>query len=90
MSDPISYTLRFPAPQTHYVDVEAAVPTDGRPTIELMMATWTPGSYMIREFSRHLEEVSASTESGEPLSIDKTRKNRWTVATRGSSRVIVR
>jgi predicted metalloprotease with PDZ domain len=90
MSDPISYTLRFPAPQTHYVDVEAAVPTDGRPTIELMMATWTPGSYMIREFSRHLEELSASTESGEPLSIDKTRKNRWTVPTRGSSRVIVR
>jgi predicted metalloprotease with PDZ domain len=90
MSDPISYTLRFPAPQTHYVDVEASVPTGGRPAIELMMATWTPGSYMIREFSRHLEEISASTESGDPLPIDKTAKNRWMVTTRGNLRAIVR
>ena len=25
--EPIRYTLRFPAPQSHYVEVEAAVPT---------------------------------------------------------------
>ena len=28
--DPIRYTLRFPAPHTHYVEVEAAFPTGGR------------------------------------------------------------
>ena len=28
---PIAYTLRFPAPQTHYVEVEATVPGRGRP-----------------------------------------------------------
>ncbi|MFL6192743.1 MAG: hypothetical protein ACJ75H_01125, partial [Thermoanaerobaculia bacterium] len=49
MPQPISYTVRFPAPQTHYVEVEALVPTDGLPAIELMMAVWTPGSYMVRE-----------------------------------------
>lgn len=89
-ADPISYTLRFPAPQTHYVEVEAAVPTGGRPTVELMMATWTPGSYMIREYSRHLEGLSATSGSGEPLSLVKTRKNRWQVATGGASRAVVR
>jgi predicted metalloprotease with PDZ domain len=90
MPEPISYTLRFSAPQTHYVDVEALVPTGGRPAVELMMAAWTPGSYMIREFSRNLEDVSATgetNEAGEPLSIDKTSKNRWTVETRGLPRV---
>src|SRR4051812_47584757 len=45
MPEPISYTLRFPAPQTHYVEVEAHFPTDGQPTVELVMAVWTPGSY---------------------------------------------
>ena len=54
--DPIRYTLSFPAPQTHYVEVEATVPTGGRPQIELEMAVWTPGSYLVREFSRHVEE----------------------------------
>ncbi len=46
---PIRYTVSFPEPQTHYVEVTAAVPTDGRPKVELMMAVWTPGSYLVRE-----------------------------------------
>ena len=44
-AEPIRYTLSFPAPQTHYVEVAAAVPTGGRQEIELVMAVWTPGSY---------------------------------------------
>jgi hypothetical protein len=46
--EPIRYTLAFPAPHTHYVDVTAVVPTDRRPQVELMMAVWTPGSYLVR------------------------------------------
>ena len=90
MPDPISYTLRFPAPQTHYVEVEAVVPTGGQPTIELMMATWTPGSYMIREYARHLEDMSAASPAGEPLALVKTTKNRWQVTTRGAAQAVVR
>ena len=45
--EPIRYTLNFPAPQTHYVEVTATVPTGGRPDVELMMAVWTPGSYLV-------------------------------------------
>ncbi len=90
MQEPIVYTLRFPAPQAHSVEVEATVPTGGRPAIELMMATWTPGSYMIREYSRHLEAVTAATVSGEALPLEKTRKNRWRVTTGGAAQVTVR
>ena len=50
--EPIAYTLRFPAPHTHYVAVDALVPTGGRPAVELMMAVWTPGSYLVREYAR--------------------------------------
>ena len=90
MPEPISYTLRFPAPQTHYVEVEALVPTDGLPAVELMMAVWTPGSYLIREYARNVEEVSAATAKGEPLAIEKTAKNRWRIATRSAPRITVR
>src|SRR4029077_15122612 len=51
MPEPITYTLRFPAPQTHYVEVEALFPTGGQPALDLRMAVWTPGSYLVREFS---------------------------------------
>ena len=86
---PIDYTLSFPAPHTHYVDVVAEVPTDGAAEIELMMAVWTPGSYLVREFARHIENIRAQAPDGTPLSIVKTRKNRWQVATQGHPRVIV-
>lgn len=90
MPEPISYTLRFPAPQTHYVEVEASVPTDGLPSVELTMAVWTPGSYLVREYSRNVESVSALTEKGEVLPVEKTAKNHWRIATRKAHRIAVR
>jgi predicted metalloprotease with PDZ domain len=85
----IEYTVRFPAPHTHYLEVEAVYPAAGE-QLELMMAVWTPGSYLVREFSRNVEGLSAATLGGEPLAVDKTRKNRWRVATGGADRVAVR
>ena len=74
MPEPITYTLRFPAPQTHYVEVEARIPASGKPEVELVMAVWTPGSYLVREFSRNVEALTATTQAGEPLRAEKTRK----------------
>ncbi len=87
--DPIAYTLRFPAPHTHYVEVEAAVPASGS-DLEVMMAVWTPGSYLVREYARHVEGMSAAGPDGAPLTVAKTRKNRWRVDTRGARRITLR
>jgi predicted metalloprotease with PDZ domain len=86
--EPITYTLRFLAPETHYVEVEASVPA-GQPAIELMMAVWTPGSYLVREYERHVEQVAARGPGGAPLAVTKTRKNRWRVEAKGAARVTV-
>jgi len=86
--EPIRYTLSFTAPQTHYVDVRAEVPTSGRSEVELMMAVWTPGSYLIREYERHVENVAA-TASGTALVVAKTAKNRWSITTGGAATVAV-
>jgi predicted metalloprotease with PDZ domain len=88
-ADPVRYTLRFPAPHTHYVEVEAVYPTSRQPAIELYMAVWTPGSYLIREYQRHVEDVNASAD-GKTLPVAKTVKNRWRIATGGASAVTVR
>jgi predicted metalloprotease with PDZ domain len=88
-SEPIRYTLRFPAPQTHYVEVEAIYPTTGSPDFELFMAVWTPGSYLVREYERHVENVSAKGADGRPRPVEKTQKNRWRVKTGGARSVTV-
>ena len=88
--DPIRYTVSFPEPQTHYVEVSAVVPTDGRAELELMMAVWTPGSYLVREYARHVEAVTASDADGRALQIAKSDKNRWRVVTDAAPWVDVR
>jgi predicted metalloprotease with PDZ domain len=87
-SQPIEYTVTFPAPQTHYAEVAVRVPTDRRPSIELMMAVWTPGSYLVREYERNIEDVGA-TSGGRSLPIEKTEKNRWRITTGGSDVITV-
>ncbi len=87
--EPIRYTLRFPAPHTHYFEVEAAIPTAGRPEVEVYMATWTPGSYLLREYQRHVEAVTASAGSN-TLAVAKSSKNRWKIQTTGARSVTLR
>ncbi|MGE3277516.1 MAG: M61 family metallopeptidase [Vicinamibacterales bacterium] len=88
--EPIRYTLRFPAPHTHYVEVEATYPTGGRPQVELFMPVWTPGSYLVREYERHVEALEATSADGSARDAVKTRKNRWRVDTGGQPSVTVR
>ena len=88
--EPIRYTLSFLAPQTNYFDVTAVVPTGSRPEVELMMAVWTPGSYLVREYSRNVESVTATGQGGGALAIEKSDKNRWRVATGGAPSVTVK
>jgi predicted metalloprotease with PDZ domain len=88
-SEPIQYTVHFSAPHTHYAEIEARIPTGGQAEIELMMAAWTPGSYLIREYSRHVEDLRPSSADGRPLRLQKTRKNRWRIRTDGAATVTV-
>src|SRR5262245_41633212 len=89
-SDPIEYTVSFPAPHTHYVAVSAIVPTGARPSVESMMAVWTPGSYLVREFERNVESVTATAADGRSLAVEKSDKNRWRVTTGGARSMTVR
>jgi predicted metalloprotease with PDZ domain len=83
---PIHYTLRFPAPHTHYVEVEATIPTNRQPEVDVFMAVWTPGSYLIREYAGHVESVTARV-GDRPVAVTKTRKNRWRISTSGADAV---
>jgi predicted metalloprotease with PDZ domain len=89
-AEPVRYTLSFPAPQTHYMEISAAVPTDRRPEVELMMAVWTPGSYLVREYERNVEAVTAAAPDGRALAVVKSDKNRWRVTTGGAATVTVK
>jgi len=83
-SDALQYTLKFDHAHQHLIDVELNVPA-GDSSIELVLATWTPGSYLIREYARQIEGLVALDPSGTALAITKTKKNRWRVEAAGKA-----
>ncbi|MFA6957205.1 MAG: PDZ domain-containing protein [Thermoanaerobaculia bacterium] len=84
MSNTLRYTLSFPHPHTHYIEIEATIPTGGAAEVVMAMAVWTPGSYLVREYAKGVEAVTAAGADGAALAVDKTRKNRWSIATNGA------
>ncbi len=84
----VKYTLSFPNASQHYVDVQLNFATDAD-QVELMMPVWTPGSYLVREYPRFVQELQAVGDEDQPLTVVKSRKNRWTIETSGSEQIKV-
>jgi predicted metalloprotease with PDZ domain len=87
--EPISFTVRFPAPDKHIAEVEARYPSDGRASVELIMPIWTPGFYRVENYAGQVRDLSAKTPDGQALKVEQPKKNRWSVQTDGATPIIV-
>ena len=75
----ISYELRMPKPQNHYFEVQMNIADNDDKQIEVKMPVWTPGSYLVREFSKNVNLVKAFTKDGKALKVSKKSKNAWLI-----------
>ncbi|MGB1241830.1 MAG: M61 family metallopeptidase [Chitinophagales bacterium] len=75
----IEYHLSFEEPHTHYVDVDMRLLGLEQDSVDVKMAVWTPGSYMVREFSKHIDGVQSIGLDGQPLKVKKVSKNTWRI-----------
>ena len=73
--EPIIYSIRIPSPESHVAEIEIAIPTEKRPSIELMMAVWSPGFYRVEDYAGKVQKLTARTSAGEELKVEQTRKN---------------
>ncbi|MEB6564149.1 M61 family peptidase [Acinetobacter towneri] len=71
----LHYQIEFDDYRQHLMHV--TVRFLANPTQVLSLPTWIPGSYLIREFSKHIESVRAYDEAGRILKIQKFEKNKW-------------
>jgi predicted metalloprotease with PDZ domain len=70
----LHYIVELAEPQTHLFQISLRLPrTLAREGVRLALPAWIPGSYMIREFARHLVrlEVRAGRELVPATKIDK-------------------
>ena len=80
----VAYSVSLHRPRTHLIDVAIDVTGIAGSSFELVMPAWTPGSYKIRDYARHVQEFSAGR-----LAWTRVDKNTWRVMTGGAERARV-
>ncbi len=83
MSAPVSYRVSMPNPNTHLFEVQAHFPAMGDELIA-GLPVWTPGSYLVREFSRHVQELKVTDMADRPLAFERLDKRSIRVAAKNA------
>jgi len=75
---PVTYLVDLSGREQHLASVRMAIPedalTDGG---RLTVATWTPGSYVVRDYVHHLQRISATDASGAPVLLTPDGVSAW-------------
>lgn len=76
----MNYKLIIDNPSTHQVHVIIKLnkPED-KNRIHFFLPRWSPGSYLMREYSRHVSKLEATTSNGQRLFLEQTDISSWTV-----------
>src|SRR6185436_7696389 len=78
LSSDISYTVAMSKPWTHLLEVEVRIKVPANLQVpnesNLILPVWTPGSYMVREFERHVQDFAADV-NGRALEWTKVNKD---------------
>lgn len=86
MSD-INYRIALPEPKTHAFSVTLTIAAPAA-LQRLSLPVWIPGSYLVREFARHLSGLTA-TQGGRPLALEQLDKANWQVRCSGAEDLVL-
>jgi predicted metalloprotease with PDZ domain len=78
---PITYRVEIHDARTHHFRVTLTVPRPSS-TQRLSLPVWIPGSYLVREFARHLSQLEAS-QAGRAIALRQVDKTTWQAEPRG-------
>ena len=83
----IDYTLIIDNPHRNYFNIEILYNTEKEEYIDFVMPAWTPGSYIIKNWSKNVFDVQAKNENDSILTCFKTDKQTWRVLTNQSENI---
>ncbi|HEY6238344.1 MAG TPA: PDZ domain-containing protein [Thermoplasmata archaeon] len=87
----ITFSIRVESTASHRAAVVLQVDGVTTPSFDLVLPSWVPGSYEIKEYARTIRDVAArAVPGGTPLRVERTDKARWRVHSAGAGAVEVR
>jgi predicted metalloprotease with PDZ domain len=75
------YQISMPQPQAHLFEVELTVCNWDGALLDLKMPVWTPGSYLVREYAKQLQDLMVVDKKGDQLTTTKIAKQHWQIQT---------
>lgn len=88
LAQKLAYEVSFAEPHTHYCEVQITFEDFKRKYVDFKMPVWAPGSYLVREFSKSVEQEQAKDGKGKTLKAEKITKNTWRVYTENADKVV--
>ncbi len=79
MVNNLQYSITPSQPQAHLFTVRCTVPVPDPAGQVFSLPAWTPGSYLIRDFTRHIANFAAEI-NGRPIAVQKIDKSSWRCA----------
>ncbi len=73
----IDYTITITEPSSHLADVQMSFKAEKSSITHIAVPVWTPGSYMVREFSKNIQNFQVIETNGKAVSATKNSKNQW-------------
>ena len=80
----VAYRVIPRRPEAHLFTVECRIPAPNPAGESFILPAWIPGSYLVRDFARHIVSFSA-TADGKVAFVQKTCKDQWRVVPPGPS-----
>jgi len=80
---PIRYRVAMPEPHSHEFHVTIEIPSlPQRRSLDIIFPVWAPGSYLVRDFSRHIYDLEVHA-GAKRLAVERLDKSRWRIPTAG-------
>ena len=85
------YRVGMSQPTSHLFEVTLQVTNWQDNVLKLVMPVWTPGSYLVREYARHVQDfVAEDSQTQQSLKSVKVSKNSWEIVTGDVNEVTVK
>ncbi|ELR99379.1 M61 family metallopeptidase [Gloeocapsa sp. PCC 73106] len=86
----IDYEVSMSRPGSHLFEVKLSVKNWKKTSLNLEMPVWTPGSYLVREYAKHVQDWQAKDpQTGKFLVSRKLSKNHWQIDTSNSQAILI-
>lgn len=83
MSQPLHYVINPADPKGHLFQVTLTIQNPQHPIQTLSLPNWILGSYLIRDFSKHINSLSVSNSQNSAINLTPVDKSTWSFENTG-------